>query len=429
MAMMVRRGTRGRRRTDQVSYREVLPAAVGLFALAALVEVLATGVADPRAAVVFGALVALGELLRLHLPGDREGAPIAVTGAFGYALLVRIGPFPARQGALQVVAVTAIAMMVGVLPRLVAGRPAGSVGMAVRLLTVACAAAVFRPLAGVAGIDGHWWFALAVMALLIAAAWLLELVVTAVVRRGTVRARFATTLRDELRVQAPLGVAVGSFAVLIVFATQVMGLVAVAVLFAPLLVTHVAFRKYAEIRATYLQTVRALARVTEIGGYVQPGHCDRVSQLAVAVGRRLGMAEPELVELRYAALMHDIGQLSLPEPIPGGGTVLVSSPQRRRIAALGAEVVREAKLLDSVAEIVRRQGDPYPGGAADASLPPLGSRIIRAAGVYDDLVGASAEPARTAAAVAHLRLGCGREYDPNVVEALAAVVADGSACR
>lgn len=427
--MTARRGTRRRPRTDPVGCRQLLSAAVGAVALAALIDVLAAGVADPRAAVVFGALVALGELLRLNLPGDRAGAPIAVTAAFGYALLVRIGPSPARQGALQVVAVVAIATTVGVLPRLVAGRPVGLVGMAIRVLAVACTAAVFRPLAGAVRVDGHWWFALTVMAPLIAAAWSLELVLTAALRSRALPAGFVTTLGDELRVQTPLGVAVGSFAVLIVFATEVMGLLALAVLLAPLLVTHVAFRKYAGIRATYLQTVRALARVTEIGGYVQPGHCDRVSQLAVAVGRRLGMTEPELVELRYAALMHDIGQLSLPDPIPGGATVLVSSQQRRRIAALGAEVVREAKLLDSVAEIVRRQGDPCPVGAAGGDLPPLGSRIIRAAGVYDDLVGASAEPARTAAAVAHLRSGCGREYDPNVVAALAGVVTDGPARR
>ena len=74
---------------------------------------------------------------------------------------------------------------------------------------------------------------------------------------------------------------------------------------------------------TYLQTVRALARVTEVGGYVEDGHARLVGQLAVAVGRDLGMNEPELLELEYAALMHDIGQLSLRAPIPGGATVLV----------------------------------------------------------------------------------------------------------
>ena len=96
-----------------------------------------------------------------------------------------------------------------------------------------------------------------------------------------------------------------------------MGLVELAVFIGPLLVTQLAFRRYAGIRATYLQTVRSLARVTEVAGYVEAGHSRRVSRLAVAVGRGLGLAEPELLALEYAALMHDIGQLSLRDPIPG----------------------------------------------------------------------------------------------------------------
>ena len=175
------------------------------------------------------------------------------------------------------------------------------------------------------------------------------------------RARFRVALVDEMRVQLPLGAAVGVSALLIAFAAEVMGLAALAVFSVPLLVTQVAFRRYAGIRATYLQTVRALAKVTEIGGYVEPGHSERVSRLAVAVGRELGIHEPQLLELEYAALMHDIGQLSLADPIPGGATVLVSRRDQQRIAELGAEVIQQAQVLGSVAEIVRRQNEPYRG--------------------------------------------------------------------
>jgi response regulator RpfG family c-di-GMP phosphodiesterase len=213
-----------------------------------------------------------------------------------------------------------------------------------------------------------------------------------------------------------------------------MGLAALAVFTAPLLVTQVAFRRYAGIRATYLQTVRALAKVTEIGGYVEAGHSERVSRLAVAVGRELGIHEPELLELEYAALMHDIGQLSLADPIPGGATVLVSRHDQQRIAELGADVIQQAQVLGSVAEIVRRQNEPYrvaepaaggkPGraGASAAQGPPLSSRIIKAANAFDDLVGSSLDPGRAAAAVQQLRLDTASEYDPGTVEALSRVV-------
>jgi response regulator RpfG family c-di-GMP phosphodiesterase len=152
---------------------------------------------------------------------------------------------------------------------------------------------------------------------------------------------------------------------------------------------------------------------------VEGGHSRRVSRLAVAVGRELGMNEPDLLELEYAALMHDIGQLSLRDPIPGGATVLASPADQRRIAELGADVIRQAGVLDQVADIVRRQSDPARGAQPG---PPAASRIIRAANAFDDLVGSSADRDRAAAALERLRLDTASEYDPEVVEALSKVV-------
>jgi hypothetical protein len=413
------------RRPDGPGLR-LLAVAVGILVVASLVQTIVAGVVAIRFAVAFSALIALGELLRLNLPGDREAAPIGTACALAYALLIRVGPVPARHSAFQVVAVTGLGMILGALPHLAVGRPARLAGMSSRLLAVACAALIFRPLAGMSGLVRHWWVALAAMALLVTVAWLVDVFLSACIRVASLRARFWVTFTDELHVQGPLGVAVGASAMLIVFAAEAMGLLAVAVFIAPLLVTQVAFRRYAGIRATYLQTVRALARVTEIGGYVEAGHADRVSRLAVAVGRELGVAEPELLELQYAALIHDIGQLSLHDPIPGGATVLVSLEDQRRIAALGAEVIQQADIQDSVAEIVRRQSDSYGGPAGSRGQqpgPPLSSRIIRAVNAFDDLVGSSADAGRAAEVIDRLRLDASAEYDPDVVGALGRIVA------
>jgi hypothetical protein len=278
---------------------------------------------------------------------------------------------------------------------------------------------VFRPLAPTALIRDHWWLALAVMAALVVLAWFVDALIGALLRAEELGARFGVALGDELRVQLPLGTAVGASALLIAFSTEVMGLAAVWVFTGPLLVSQVAFRRYVGIRITYLETVRALSRMTEVGGYVEGGHSRRVSRLAVAVGRVLGMNEPELLELEYAALMHDIGQLSLRDPIPGGATVLVSAADQRRIAELGADVIRQAGVLDQVADIVRRQSEPARGAPP---RPPVASRIIRAANAFDDLVGSSADRDRAAAALERLRLDTASEYDPEVVEALSKVV-------
>jgi response regulator RpfG family c-di-GMP phosphodiesterase len=132
----------------------------------------------------------------------------------------------------------------------------------------------------------------------------------------------------------------------------------------------------------------------------------------------MGMPEPALLDLEYAALMHDIGQLSLLDPIPGGATVLVSAQDQNRIAELGAEVIRQAGVLDGVAELVRCQAWPCRG---QDPAPPAGSRIIRAANAFDDMVGGSTDRDRTAAALERLRMDTAVEYDPRVVQALSEV--------
>jgi hypothetical protein len=397
----------------------LLICAAGMLTVAGISNTAAAGLVDPQVAIGFGALIAAGELARLTMPGNREVAPISTAAALGYALLLDVGGEPARQSALQVVAVMSVGMIAGGLPHLAVGRPPRLDAIARRLLSGSLVAFIYRPLAGpLLGIaeTGNWWPALGVMAVLIAAMLAADVMIAAMLRAGQLRTAFGVAVRDEMRMAAPLGAAVAASGTLLALASHSMDMTALLAFAAPLLVTQVAFRKYAGIRATYLQTVRALSRVTEVGGYVEPGHSRRVSRLSVAIGRELGMSEPQLLELEYAALMHDIGQLSLSDPIPGGATVLTDPAQARRIAELGAEVIRKTGVLHGVAEIVRRQCD-----SADEA-PPMASRVIKTANAYDDLVGGSTDRDRAAAALERLRLDGGNAHDPAVVEAMARVV-------
>lgn len=396
----------------------LLICAGGMLAVAGISHTAAVGLVDSQVAIGFGALIACGELARLTMPGNREVAPISTAAAFGYALLLYVGGDQAAHSALQVVAVMAVGMIAGGLPHLAVGRAPRLDALARRLICGSLLAFAFRPFADVLRPPpgGAWWVALLVMVLLIGVALAVDVVVAGLLRAEQVRTAFSVAVRDEARMAAPLGAAVSASGILLALALHSMELTALLAFAAPLLVTQVAFRKYAGIRATYLQTIRALARVTEVGGYVEPGHSRRVSRLAVAIGRDLGMAEPELLELEYAALMHDIGQLSLTDPIPGGATVLTDPEQARRIAELGAEVIRKTGVLNQVADIVRRQCDPL------EERPPLASRIIRAANAYDDLVSGSTNRDRAAAALERMRLDGGTQYDPDVVEAMATVI-------
>ncbi|GAA3758451.1 HD-GYP domain-containing protein [Salinactinospora qingdaonensis] len=392
-----------------------------IVAAVSLLWTVLTGFAEPRAALAFGVLIALGELARIALPGQREVAPIASAGAIGYTFLLTAGGETVHHQAWQVVAVVAMGMVLGELPHITVGRPPRWGDLARRLFIIEILANAFRPLAAsLDPRDTHWWPGLGIMALLVVAVWLIDSVIAGAIRAERLRTPLRVAFRDEIRAQIAIGMAIGASGVLIALAGSVMGIAALLVFTAPLLVTQIAFRRFAEIRLTYLQTVRSLSRVTEVGGYVETGHSRRVSRLAHAIGCELAMRESEVLELEYAALMHDIGQLSLRDPIPSGATVLAPPREQRRIAELGAAVIRETGVLDNVAELVRRQCDPY--DETTDSPPPLGSRIIKVANAFDDLVGESTDRDRIEAVVQRLRMDSGSEYDPRVVNALARVL-------
>jgi HD domain len=400
-----------------------------LLAVAGIAATASTGVEQREIAIGFGALIALGELVRVNLPGGRSAAPLGAAAALAYALL---GNFrldgevvKTTYDVLQVVAVCTVAIIVGAVPHMAVGNPPRLESLARRVLVAGLAALLFRPLYAELPdwiTDGGWQLP-ALMLVIVLICGVADALLAAVARAGRESMPFGAAARDEFRALLGIGSAIGATGVLIALAAGVMGFWALPLFTLPLLVAQFSFRRYASIRATYLQTIRALSRVTEVGGYTESGHAQRVARLSIAVGREMGLSEADLVDLEYAALMHDIGQLSLTDPIPGGATVMVARDEQRRIAELGAEVIRQTGVMDRVAHIVEQQAEPFrrPGQPFDASVP-VASRIIRVVNAYDDLVGGSLDSDRRIAALDRLRLGVAYEYDPHVVDLVSRAV-------
>jgi hypothetical protein len=378
--------------------------------------------------IAFAAFIAIGEILRITLPGGRQAAPLAAAGSIAFALVsaFSVGSYPdIEAGAAMALAVTVVTSgsVIGAFPSAIAGRGIHLDELARRILTTLLAAALIAGMLPHIQSKAHAWqlaLAMTVAALVAAVA---DAVLAAAVRASQAHAPFGTAVVDEFRALLGISSAISATGVLIALAVPTMGFWALPVFAVPLLLTQFSFRRYATIEATYLQTIRSLAKVTEVGGYTETGHSRRVSVLSKAVAREMGVSERDIKDLDYAALMHDIGQLSLPDPIPGGATTMVAPVDQRRIAELGAEVIRQAGVLDRAALIVERQADPYRPhrGPQDETLP-LESRIIKVVNAYDDLVGASVESDRKLRALERLQLGIDREYDPDVVDTLARII-------
>ena len=384
------------------------------------------GVAGWWYAVVFGALIGIGEMVQFKVDRIRNRAPIATSAALGYAMLR--GPMAPAPEVAQVVAVVAVATLAGLIPRMTAGLPWDAVVSCRRVVSVAAAAAVYTAvLPSTMDWDGNWSHALpitAAMFLAVLTAGLSDAFVGAGRATEALNRPFPAALRDELSVLARIGLGMGISGVLLAASTSLIGLWAVPLVVVPLLLTQFAFRRFASAQRTYRTTVRSMARSTEIAGFSSPGQNARTASLAVAIGNDLGLTPARMEALEYAALLSGVGQLALADPSPGGASLLRTRAERQRAAEIGASVIERSGVLDRVAEIVRHSNDPYRQGRASNSDIPLESGIVNVALAYEQLVG-EGNGQSPDKAMESIGLGIGAEYDPVVVESLRRVIGRG----
>lgn len=195
-----------------------------------------------------------------------------------------------------------------------------------------------------------------------------------------------------------------------------MGGWSIAAALLPYAFTHLAFMRYDLTRTTYRQMIRALARIPEVADLTPDGHAVRTAKLATSVGRELGLNPEEVEELEYAALMHDIGRVTLNEP-----AIIRAGYTSDDIARWGAQIISEAPYLERAADMVRQQYAPYrqPGVEKDESLP-IPSKIIKITSEYDRGVHDRGLP--PIEALEQLHRGSAYEYDPSIIASLRRVL-------
>lgn len=384
----------------------------------------------PAVCLCFLAVIVGGELMRLDGLGLRGMSPISVAGAFGLALAFQLPhDVVLPYGAPLVIVVTALGMALGVLGAWrTHGGPLRVDGFAVRLLVVALVAAVFRglPLKDDLSLmeleaqwaDRRWILALSMLGVLLVGLAVETLVMTTLRSLDSGRSWRATYCEVLIGV-APASLAALSTAVVITLGMRSLGLVAVPLFLLPLVLMRSAMRRQQRTRTARRQAIAALSRMTDLAGYTRTGHSGRVSRLCLEVGHTLHLSEHDLTELESAALLHDIGQVSLHEPIPAGATVEAAPVDQQRIADDGALIVRRTGVLDQVAAIIEQQAVPFRRLREQGQPQLLTARVLKVCNAYDDLT--RGEPQRREVALERIMLGLGYEYDPAVVDAVAKV--------
>lgn len=190
-------------------------------------------------------------------------------------------------------------------------------------------------------------------------------------------------------------------------------------------------QQVAGIRAGDPRALDALAAAIAAKDTETDEHLSRVGDLAVAVGRRLGLPEDRMEMLRWAGRLHDVGKIGAPNAILRKPGRLTDAEFRviQRHAVRGYRLTSRSGVLAEIAPIVRAHhekmdGTGYPDGLAGEQIP-LGARIVAVSDIWDALTwdrpyraGMTLEDAASI-----VRELSGRHLDPACVEALFAILA------
>ncbi|HEV2121940.1 MAG TPA: HD domain-containing phosphohydrolase [Chloroflexota bacterium] len=194
-----------------------------------------------------------------------------------------------------------------------------------------------------------------------------------------------------------------------------------------------------ELEETQEEILERLALAAEYRDDATGQHAQRVSDLSYRIALRMGLAEEQAKLISRAALLHDIGKIGIPDHIllKRGRFTADEREVMALHSSIGARIVTgsRSRLLQLAEQVAlthhlrwdRQGGQQGPGDAlADEEAFPLAGRIVAVADVFDALT--HERPYKSAwpvnEAVAEIRRQSGCQFDPSVVTAFTAVLAE-----
>jgi HD-GYP domain-containing protein (c-di-GMP phosphodiesterase class II) len=198
----------------------------------------------------------------------------------------------------------------------------------------------------------------------------------------------------------------------------------------PLFLARYTFNRYVELRDLFLGSVSALSQAVDAKDGYTRGHADRVSRIAGAIAREIGLAESEIEHIELAGMLHDIGKIGVEDRILLKPMRLdvdeVEAMQRHPI--YGASILEPSRQLRPLVPIVLHHHEHYDGSGYPEGLIgdeiPMGSRILLVADAYEAMT--SDRIYRKAIgherAIQQLNRYKGIQFDPRVVRAFERVL-------
>lgn len=190
---------------------------------------------------------------------------------------------------------------------------------------------------------------------------------------------------------------------------------------------------YEELKKSFVTSVRVFSNLIELREGELSGHSRRVAEHAFILARRLGMDQVDAQQVLYAALLHDIGKLGLPDVLLGKPYESLTDAERAQVMrhpATGQAALLALEPMQEAALFIRHHHERFDGqGFPDAlsgKAIPFGARVLTVANDYDALQRGTLVAGKQSPAQARAFLVSNKEqrYDPTVVDAFVALLVE-----
>ncbi len=224
----------------------------------------------------------------------------------------------------------------------------------------------------------------------------------------------------------PNYIALAPLGILLAVIYMSIGILGVVLFLIPLLTARHSFQLYMNIRKVYLDTIQVLATTIETKDPYTHGHSDRVARYSLIIAEEMNLPGDFINMLKYAALLHDIGKIGIPEEIlnkPGKLSEIEFNKVKQH-PELGASIVEKLDFLAKPATFIkshheRLNGSGYPQGLCGEDIP-LGAAILAVADAFDAMT--TDRPYRKAwsvnDAMTEIEKNAGIQFKSEVVQAL-----------
>jgi putative two-component system response regulator len=183
----------------------------------------------------------------------------------------------------------------------------------------------------------------------------------------------------------------------------------------------------ADLEESYFQMARTLALIPEAREPYARGHSDRVVLLAHEIAIQLGCSAEMRRQIKFAALLQDVGKIIVPEQILSKQENLTEEEhaQINKHPTASVEIIQHVDYFKDILPLVESHHEWYDGssgypGKLKGDMIPLGARILAVADAYDAMT--CHRPHRRSLtpqeAAEVLKNGSEKQWDPVVVDAL-----------